>query len=72
MFREYREQISRLRQSDRHFDRLFEQHNTLDQKIRNAEAGIERCGTVELEDMKKQKLHLKDQIYTILQDKSDA
>lgn len=70
MFREHRELISQLRQNDRHFERLFDEHNALDHKIQNAESGIEHCSEVELENMKKQKLLLKDQIYAILQSKS--
>jgi uncharacterized protein len=72
MFREHRDLISQLRQSDRHFERLFEQHNALDQKIRNVEEGSEHSSAIELENMKKQKLLLKDQIYAILQDKADT
>lgn len=72
MFREHRDLIAQLRQSDRHFERLFDQHNALDHKIQNAESGVERCSDTELENMKKQKLLLKDQIYNILQSKSEA
>ncbi|TDR82906.1 YdcH family protein [Paludibacterium purpuratum] len=72
MFREHRELISQLKQSDRHFGRLFEDHNVLDQRIQNAESGQEHLGALELEILKKQKLLLKDQIYAILQEKSRA
>ena len=33
MFPEFRELITQLKTSDRHFLRLFDQHNELDQKI---------------------------------------
>ena len=33
MFPEYRELISKLKQQDAHFARLFDEHNALDDKI---------------------------------------
>ncbi|MFM2239724.1 MAG: hypothetical protein RJA69_1098 [Pseudomonadota bacterium] len=35
MFPEYRTLTSQLKQHDRHFQHLFEQHNALDQQIQN-------------------------------------
>ena len=66
MFPEYRDQITQLKGKDAHFTRLFEKHNVLDQKIKNMEAHIESGTPVEIESFKKEKLLLKDQIYTIL------
>lgn len=66
MFPEYRDQITQLKGKDAHFTRLFEKHNELDQKIKNMEAHIESGTHAEIESFKKEKLHLKDQIYTIL------
>jgi uncharacterized protein YdcH (DUF465 family) len=66
MFPEYREQITQLKTSDHHFSRLFEQHNTLDQRIKNMESGIEASSHEQIELAKKEKLLLKDQLYTIL------
>ena len=66
MFPEYRDLISQLKTSDHHFGRLFDQHNALDQKIKNMEARIETGAPEEIESLKKEKLQLKDQLYTIL------
>lgn len=66
MFPEYRDLISKLKTSDHHFSRLFDKHNELDQKIKNMEAHIEPGSHEEIETLKKEKLHLKDQLYTIL------
>ena len=71
MFPEYREQISRLRISDLNFVRLFEKHNALDQKIRHMEAHIEPGTHEEIEQLKKEKLMLKDALYIILK-KTDS
>lgn len=69
MFPEYRELISKLKHTDRHFSQLFESHNALDQRIRNIEAHIETGTPEEIETLKKQKLQLKDQLYSHLQHK---
>lgn len=66
MFPEFRDLITQLKTTDRHFLRLFDQHNTLDQKIKNLEASISPATHEEIETLKKEKLHLKDQLYTIL------
>ena len=66
MFPEYRAQISELKTTDSRFARLFDEHNELDQRIKNMEAGIESGSSMEIERLKKQKLLLKDQLYTIL------
>jgi uncharacterized protein YdcH (DUF465 family) len=66
MFPEYRELITQLKTSDNHFGRLFDQHNTLDQKIKNMESRIEAGSHDAIELLKKEKLLLKDQLYTIL------
>ncbi|MGO4305610.1 YdcH family protein [Cupriavidus sp. RAF12] len=63
---EYRETISQLKTTDAHFARLFHRHNDLDQEIRNREAGIIPTTHTSLEQLKKQKLLLKDQLYAIL------
>jgi len=66
MFPEYRDLISELKTSDHHFVKLFDKHNEIDQKIKNLEAHIESGTHEEIEDLKKEKLLLKDQLYAIL------
>ncbi len=66
MFPEYRDLITKLKTSDRHFQNLFDKHNELDQKIKNLEAHIEIGTHEEIENCKKEKLHLKDQLYQVL------
>jgi uncharacterized protein YdcH (DUF465 family) len=66
MFPEFRELISQLKQQDRHFQHLFDQHNELDQKIQNMEKHILPGTPDEIEILKKEKLHLKDQLYQVL------
>ncbi len=66
MFPEYRELITSLKGQDAHFTRLFDKHNEIDQQIKNMEARIEPGSAVEIEDLKKEKLKLKDELYVIL------
>lgn len=74
MFPEYRELISQLKASDLHFRHLFDQHNELDKKIRNLEGHVDHAHArqEEIEDLKKEKLRLKDQLYLILQQTGKA
>lgn len=72
MFPEYRDLISRLKKSDAHFTHLFDQHNELDQKIKNMESHIVPGTHDEIEVLKKRKLLLKDQLYVILRKASGA
>ncbi len=66
MFPEYRDLISRLKNEDRHFERLFNEHNDLDEKIIELEKHISPVGEAEVDVLKKKKLALKDEIYQIL------
>lgn len=66
MFPEYRDLITKLKTEDAHFERMFEKHNELDQKIKNMESHLESGTHEEIENLKKQKLHIKDELYQIL------
>lgn len=66
MFPEYRDLISKLKTTDHHFQHLFDKHNDLDQRIKNMESHILPGTHEEIETLKKEKLHLKDQLYVIL------
>ena len=66
MFPEFRDLITQLKGHDHHFTRLFDKHNALDQTIKNMEAGIEVGSQFQIEQLKKEKLLLKDELYEIL------
>ena len=66
MFPDFRDLITQLKTEDAHFARLFEQHNDLDQRIKNIETHIEIGTPLEVENLKKEKLRLKDEMYAIL------
>jgi len=68
MFPEYRDLITRLKTTDLHFRHLFDKHNELDQQIRNLEAHVDHAHArpETIETLKKEKLHLKDELYQLL------
>ena len=68
MFPEYRDLITRLKTegTNQRFLRLFEKHSQLDHQI--AAMGSQDAGGThaEIEALKKEKLHIKDELYTLL------
>jgi uncharacterized protein YdcH (DUF465 family) len=66
MLHEYRDIITKLKQEDAHFAKIFEKHNDLDQRILDIEEGREHLEQLELERLKKEKLLLKDEAYALI------
>ena len=64
MFHEYRDLITELKQKDAHFTKLFDKHNDLDDEIVELEKS--HADQFSIESKKKEKLKLKDEIYSIL------
>lgn len=62
MLHEYRELMSELKGKDAHFDKLFERHNELDDKIKDAEEGRVHLSDMEISTLKKEKLLAKDEL----------
>jgi uncharacterized protein YdcH (DUF465 family) len=66
MFPEYRDLITQLKSTDAHFTRMFDQHDVLDKLIARMETYDEPGTPLQIEQLKKQKLSLKDEVYAIL------
>ncbi len=66
MLHEYRDIISKLKQENAHFAKIFEKHNALDDRIKEVEEGREHMDELELEKLKKEKLKLKDEAYAMI------
>ena len=64
MFHEYRDIITELKQKDGHFHKLFEKHNDLDDVIAKLEES--HADQFQIEASKKEKLKLKDEIYSAI------
>jgi len=65
-FPEYNERIHELKMSDGHFKRLFDEYDEIVHQILRVEQNIETPSDDVVEEMKKQRLHLKDQLYVML------
>ncbi len=66
-FPEYEDQIHALKVSNRHFSVLAERYHETNRAIHRMEAEVEPVSDETLEDMKKQRLALKDEIFGMLQ-----
>ncbi len=66
MFPEYRELINELKANDSYFLDIFKKHDHLDQQVRNMELRLEPGSHIEIENLKKEKLLLKDELYALL------
>ncbi|PKT75782.1 YdcH family protein [Helicobacter winghamensis] len=66
MLHEYRDEISVLKQENAHFAKIFDEHNDLDQKIQDITEGREHATDMELSELKRKKLELKDEAYAMV------
>ena len=64
---EYREQIHELKMNNNHFARLYDEYHELEHEVRRIEEGVENTSDEYLEERKKVRLNLKDQLYQMLQ-----
>jgi uncharacterized protein YdcH (DUF465 family) len=65
-FPEQRDRIHELKVSDNHFHRLMEEYDELTKKIERLEQEGEPLTDESMEDLKKRRLELKDELYTYL------
>lgn len=60
------DKLHRLKQSDAHFSKLSDEYHTVNREIHRIETDVAPASDETLEGLKKQRLHLKDQIATLL------
>lgn len=63
---EYRDTIHTLKTSNNHFSRLFDQYHEIDHEVHRIETGVETTSDEYLEERKKKRLHLKDELFRII------
>ncbi len=63
---EHRERIHELKTENNHFSRLFDEYHDVNHEIRRIEMEIETTSDMYLEERKKQRLLLKDQMYNLI------
>ncbi|MDC9622546.1 YdcH family protein [Xenorhabdus sp. XENO-7] len=70
MFPEYRDLVSSLKESNPRFQSLFEKHNRLNHEISQLEGPNGTGYSDKVVRLKKEKLHIKDEMQRILQTES--
>lgn len=66
-FPEHRETIHSLKQENAHFARLMDEYEVIDKEIVRMEEGIETPSDDVLNEEKKKRLDLKDQLYAMME-----
>jgi uncharacterized protein YdcH (DUF465 family) len=66
-FPEYKDRIHELKTTNEHFAKLFEEYHEIEHEVRRIEEGIETPSDDYLEERKKKRLYLKDQLFEMLQ-----
>lgn len=65
-FPEYHDRIHQLKMENAHFKRLFEEYHEVDREVYRMDENIEPVSDDVMEDMKKRRLALKDELYAML------
>lgn len=65
-FPELKDKIHALKLSDHHFARRFEEYNDLDREVRRLEGEGSPKADETMEELKKKRLALKDELYQML------
>lgn len=65
-FPEYSEAIHALKVGNNHFARLFDEYHEVNRHVQRVEVNAEVASTQALEELKKQRLKLKDELHGLL------
>jgi uncharacterized protein len=65
-FPEHAFRIQALKTSEPHFARLYEEYHTVNRAVHRAETDIEPTDDATIENLRKQRLKLKDALYAML------
>ena len=65
-FPEMREQIHQMKMGNNHFARLFNEYDAIEHEVHRIESGAEAASDARLEELKKKRLHLKDELFAML------
>lgn len=67
-FPEYHDRIHELKMADAHFRRLFDEYHEIDQQVYRMDENIDPTDDDTMEELKKRRLALKDELYAMLKD----
>ena len=65
---EHRETIHNLKMTNNHFARLFDEYHEVDHEIHRIETGVETPSDDYIEEKKKQRLNLKDNLLKMIKE----
>lgn len=65
-FPEHKDAIHNLKLNNAHFSKLFDAYHELDHEIHRIEQGVENTSDAYIETKKKERLSLKDQLYSMI------
>jgi len=65
---ESKDAIHHLKSSNTHFAKLFDEYHDIEHEVHRYETGAENTSDDHLENLKKQRLHLKDQSSAMIRD----
>ncbi len=60
------EQMSKMKQSDAHFAKLFDEYHEINRAVHRAETDVEPTDDLHMAEMRKQRLAIKDEIWSML------
>ncbi len=63
---EYKDKIHTLKMENNHFSKMFEKYHEIDHEIHRIEIGVENTADDYLDARKKERLHLKDEMFHML------
>lgn len=64
---EHKDKIHELKMSNKHFEKLFTKYHEVDHQVRRIEEGIETPSDDFIEELKKERLQLKDELFGMIQ-----
>lgn len=65
-FPELSDRIHELKVSDNHFLKLFDEYHEVNRAVHSAETDVTPTGDAGLTDMRRQRMNLKDELYSML------
>jgi len=65
---EHRDTIHNLKMTDNHFARLFDEYHEVDHEVHRIETGVENTSDDYLDERKKRRLQLKDELYRMIRE----
>lgn len=67
-FPEHHDTIHELKMNNAHFKKLFDEYHDVEHEVHRIEEGVENTSDQYLEERKKSRLFLKDQLYAMIKE----